>query len=78
MNKKTNHKEVIDKNEPEKRPIFTVLTMKKELFTQVGEDLIVPQIKLGKTDEEILIGIFGKLSIPTISLRANFSRIKQI
>jgi len=77
MNNQLNHKEVIDKDESGNRPIFPVLRIKQELFTQVGENLILPQFKLVKTDEEILIDIFGKLSIPTISLHANFSPIKQ-
>lgn len=77
MNNQTNYKRAIDENETDKSLNIHVSTMKKEIFSLDAEAPIAPQSKLGKTEEEKLIGIFGKLVIPTLSLNAKVSIIKK-
>jgi len=45
-------------------------TIQNEVYNQVGEGSFSLLFKLGKSDEEILSDLIGKLSIPTNSLNA--------
>ena len=68
MKNQAKQKAANDDNELGNRLSSPALTLQNELFYQVGEDSFTSQFNLGKTEEQILIDIVGKLTIPGNSL----------
>jgi len=70
MKNQAKQKAANDQKELGNRINIPALTMQYELFNQVEEDSFIPLFKPGKTGEEFLIDLNGKLSILTKSLNA--------
>jgi len=77
MKNQTKPKGANDENELRNRVNIPALTMQNELFNPFGEDSFASQFNLDKIEEEILIHLVGKLTIPTKSLSPIPSLFKQ-
>jgi len=70
MKNQAKRKAASDENELGNTINISAWAMQNERFNYLGEDTFPLEIKLGKTEEEILFDLVGKLSIPMNSLNA--------
>ena len=77
MNNLTEHKVSNDENAPEIKINTLSLAIQIKPFKKDKENSLSLEFKLGKSEEETLADLFGKLTIPTKPLTELPTNIKQ-